>query len=382
MSASWRANRPGTSLSMCMAMLAGLAAALPARAAAPSPVLPDMMDEKTVKAIDRGLEYLRNTQRQADGSWLNSGGYGYYPSVMTSLAAMAMMANGSTAETGPYARQITRGMNYVLRCAENQDDGLIAGPGAEYRSMYGHGFSMLFLAQCYGMEVSKDYETRIKKVLDKAVLLTAKAQSNLGKGSNYAGGWYYTPSSGSDEGSVTVTQLQALRACRNVGIKIPTLKFDGKDLSPIERAVAYLKHCQEPDGGICYSASSRGGSRPAISAAGIACFYAAGVYDRASGGGGKEAEMVERLVAYCKSHAKVDQSDGHWFYTHFYMAQAMYHRGGADWKNYYPQIRNKLLSMQSIDGSWNGDGVGTTYGTAMACIILQLPYGYLPICQK
>ena len=29
-----------------------------------------------------------------------------------------------------------------------------------------------------------------------------------------------------------------------------------------------------------------------------------------------------------------------------------------------------------------GDGVGTTYGTAIACIILQLPYGYLPIYQR
>jgi len=26
--------------------------------------------------------------------------------------------------------------------------------------------------------------------------------------------------------------------------------------------------------------------------------------------------------------------------------------------------------------------VGTTYGTAIAAIILQLPYGYLPICQR
>jgi len=38
--------------------------------------------------------------------------------------------------------------------------------------------------------------------------------------------------------------------------------------------------------------------------------------------------------------------------------------------------------MQSPDGSWNGDNVGTTYGTAIATVILQLPYNYLPIYQK
>ena len=93
--------------------------------------------------------------------------------------------------------------------------------------------------------------------------------------------------------------------------------------------------------------------------------------------------MVERLVAYVRNHAQPEQSGyGHYFYTHFYMAQAMYQRGGKDWEGYYPKIRDRLLSMQAPDGSWNGDAVGTTYGTAIATVILQLPYGYLPISQK
>ena len=48
------------------------------------PGLPELMDRETAKAIERGLNYLVRTQRQ-DGSWLNSGGYGTYPQVMTSL---------------------------------------------------------------------------------------------------------------------------------------------------------------------------------------------------------------------------------------------------------------------------------------------------------
>ncbi|MCK4624855.1 MAG: hypothetical protein KAV00_06065, partial [Phycisphaerae bacterium] len=66
----------------------------------------------------------------------------------------------------------------------------------------------------------------------------------------------------------------------------------------------------------------------------------------------------------------------------FYYAQAMYQRGGADWENYYPQIRDRLMRLQNVDGSWMGDSVGTTYGTAIATVILQLPYGYLPVCQR
>jgi hypothetical protein len=371
------ARRPAARAALAaLAVLAAQVALPAARADAPGPVLPDMVTRQTVKAVDRGLNYLAKTQRQ-DGSWLNTGGYGMYPSAMTALAGMAFLAGGSNPETGPHCRNVTRAMSYLLRVAESHDDGLIAGPGSESRSMYGHGFSMLFLAQCYGAEINRDYEQRLGKALTKAALLTARAQSDLGAQHNHAGGWIYTPTGNGDEGSVTVTQLQALRACRNVGIKVPK--------STIDRAVAYLKYCQMSDGGICYSARSRGSSRPAISAAAIACFYAAGIHDRQTGGKGTEAQMVERLIRYCRSHVRVAGGgaySGHYFYTHFYMAQSAYQRGGKDWKEYYPQIRDRLLQLQSPDGSWNGDNVGTTYGTAIACVILQLPYGYLPICQR
>jgi hypothetical protein len=293
---------------------------------------------------------------------------------MTSLSGLSLMASGSTPETGTYAKNVRKAMLYILRLAEAHDDGLIAGPGGEGRSMYGHGFSMLFLAQCYGVDLNPEFSQRLGAVLHKAVTLTARAQSDLGPQENHAGGWIYTPDQKADEGSVTVTQLQALRACRNAGIKVPR--------STIERAVAYLKFCQQPDGGICYSARSRGASRPPISAAAIACFYAAGVYDRQTGGGGEEAKMVERLVEYCKRNVNVSRGDGHYFYMHFYMAQGMYQRGGPDWQGYFPQMRDRLISTQNPDGSWMGDGVGTTYGTAIATIILQLPYGYLPVYQR
>jgi hypothetical protein len=369
----------------CLAacLLVGSAAAVgpwalaPASGEGPGPKLPDVMDEKTVKAVEQGIKYLANTQR-GNGAWFSaSSGYGgSYPSVMTSLAGLALIANGSTPETGPYAKNLTKAMGYILNIAEAQDDGMIAGPGSESRSMYGHGFSMLFLAQCYGTEVNADYEGRIKKALEKAIRLTEKSQSNTGAANKFAGGWIYTPSGGGDEGSVTVTQLQALRACRNVGLYV--------NKNTIDRAVEYLRVCQNVDGGISYSFSSRGSSRPAISAAAVACFYAAGIYDRQGGGAeGSEAKMVARLVDYVKANAQPDSSgDGYWFYTQLYMAEAMYQRGGTDWPDYYKRIKNKLLAQQVPDGSWNGDGIGTTYGTAIATIILQLPYGYLPICQR
>ena len=355
---------------LCLFMTAG------ACAQRPGPVLPSLMDDATQAAIDRGLAYLAQKQKQ-DGSWLNSGGYGSYPQVMTSLAALAMMANGSTPEGGRYSRNVRRAMLYTLRVGEAANDGLIAGGGQEYQSMFGHGFSMLFLAQCYGVETNAEYEKRLRTVLNAGIKLIAKSQSNIGEQYRRAGGWIYTPNGNSDEGSVTITQLQALRACRNVGLIVPE--------ETIKRSTLYLQYCQNPDGGISYSFSSRGSSRPAISAAGIACFYSAGKYDQ---GDGEEAKMVARLVDYCRKNIRIDTNDGHYFYMHFYLSQAYYMRSSLsadakkDWETYYKQISQWLIRNQAPDGSWSGDGVGTTYGTALACMILQLPYGYLPIVQK
>ncbi|MFP4353644.1 MAG: prenyltransferase/squalene oxidase repeat-containing protein [Phycisphaerae bacterium] len=342
---------------------------------APTSNLPEEMSPEVVAAVNHGLKYLASAQRP-DGSWLNNGSYGSYPAVMTALSGLAFMAGGSTPESGPYAREVRKAMLYLIKIAEASDEGLISQSGS--RTMYGHGFGTLFLASCYGTELNKEHEARLRKVLDRAVEVIKKAQSRK-TGQSPGGGWYYGPTDYTrDEGSVTVTQLQAIRAARTGGIKIPN--------DVITRAVQYLKFCQMDDGGICYSATSRGGSRPAISAAAIACFYSAGIYDRSAGGrDGEEARMVEKLVKYVRGKVHPTPGGGYggyYFYTQFYMSQVEYVQGGDQWKKYYKAISAHLLKTKGLDGSWNGDNIGTTYGTAIACFILQLPYGYVPFAQR
>ena len=81
----------------------------------------------------------------------------------------------------------------------------------------------------------------------------------------------YIPGGG-DEGSVTVTQVQALRAAHNAGFTVPR--------GTIEEAVRYIDRCSTREGGISYSlGSGGGGSRLAISAAAVATLYNAGEYD-------------------------------------------------------------------------------------------------------
>jgi hypothetical protein len=70
-----------------------------------------------------------------------------------------------------------------------------------------------------------------------------------------------------------------------------------------------------------------------------------------------------------------------YFYAHYYGAQAMWHAGGERWLRWFPAIRDELVSRQRADNSWV-DPICAEYGTAMACIVLQVPNNYLPILQR
>jgi hypothetical protein len=316
---------------------------------------------KIEAAIESGLRYLVSTQNQ-DGSWRTRGSTGSYPTAMTALAGLALLAGGSTPTQGPHARNISSALTYILDSARR--DGLIAQLEEESHCMHGHGFAVLFLAQCYGMEEDPRRQARIQLVLQRAVELTARSQSA-------AGGWLYQPDSGGDEGSVTVTQVQALRACRNAGISVPKRVVD--------RAMQYIADSTNDDGGIRYQVSDSGPSRPAITAAAVACYFNAGQYDHPL------AVKALKYVEYELSPRRSRQQRyfGHYYYAHLYMAQVMYLSGDEKWREYFDDICSALIDVQDKnDGSWTGDHVGPTYGTAVALLVLQLPYKNLPIMQR
>lgn len=318
--------------------------------------LPDGITPQTAVAIERGLTYLVRAQDR-QGSWSNRGRYGSYPVSMTALAGLALLMDGNTTTQGRYAPQVDRAARFLIRSTTSS--GLIARGGNEARPMYGHGFAMLFLSQLYGMTEDAERGAQIHQALSRSIQLTARAQSR-------DGGWIYTPTSGGDEGSVTITQVQALRSCRNVGVAVP------KDV--IDDAMDYLARSQNSDGGIRYSVRQRGGSsRAPITAAAVCCWFNAGAYDN---------PLALKALAYCKQTLKPEvRYRGHDYYAHLYMSQALYISSDRTWPDYFAKRRDYLLRQQQPDGSWWGDGVGDVYGTALALIILQLPYNQLPIMQ-
>jgi hypothetical protein len=339
-------------------ILASLAMLIPAAVCRADDLLPQHINAKTQKAIEAGLDRLAKTQLQ-DGNWGGPDG-STYPTVMAALSGMAFLAHGDTPSRGPYADNVRRIELYLLGNA--RPSGLITSPAeADSRSMYGHGFSLLFLSTVYGMDTDPRVHEQLKKVIKNAIELTSRGQSPFG-------GWTYVPGAG-DEGSVTVTQMQGLRAASNAGFTVPK--------GTVQGAVKYLELCKTPEGGIEYSLRSGTGPRLAISAAAVATLYNAGEYDS------KLADTCLKFVWSQLGPGKQawNTGDGHDFYTQLYASQAFYQAGDKYWNAYFPPLRDELLRMQQADGSWQGD-VGPTYGTSIALIILQLPYKFLPIYQR
>jgi hypothetical protein len=330
------------------------------RAAAIDEVLPKHIDPRTIKSIKLGLDYLAKSQG-SDGGWHDTEAGQAYPVAMSALAGMALLANGCTPSRGPYGSNVQGAIDYLIQC--RGPSGLITGANQESgRPMHGHGFALMFLGSAYDMEANPTRREKMRENIEAAIKLTAGGQSA-------AGGWTYVPGQG-DEGSVTVSQVQALRACHNAGFHIPK--------GTIEESVRYIERCSTPEGGICYSLNSGGGPRLAISAAAVATLYNAGEY---------EAPVAERCLAWVwqQFEATKGWSKGSWHdtYSHLYASQAFYLAGDKYWDKYFPETRDQLLAMQDAgDGSWPGDGIGKPYGTAVSLIILQLPFKYLPIYQR
>ncbi|MDX2115251.1 MAG: prenyltransferase/squalene oxidase repeat-containing protein [Planctomycetota bacterium] len=279
---------------------------------------------------------------------------------ISALAGIAFMADGNLPGRGDYAVNVERAIDFVL--SSIAETGLIA-EDTSHGPMYGHGFAALFLGEAYGMIQGGPDTARSSRMYEGLV----KACRLIVETQNDEGGWRYNPVPHDADISVTICQIMALRSARNAGIDIPKRTID--------RAVEYVRACQNPDGGFRYQMMSGSSAWPRT-AAGVASLYYAGVY---------QDQALDRGLGYLTENAFPNRGLGqgsHYFYGHYYAVQAMYLAGGEQWDRWWPAIRDELIAMQRPDGSWDDSYAGPAYGTAMALIVLQMPKRYLPIFQR
>jgi hypothetical protein len=338
--------------------------------------------QQCAAAADAGLRWLAARQTPA-GSWTGYVGHkmqndyellaaGMLPDEqrrtghghlgVSALCGMAFLAGGSLPDRGRHGAEVQRTLDYVIGTA--RENGYLSDAGTR---MYSHAFATLFLAEVYGMAATE----RAKPALERAVNLIVDSQ-------NVYGGWRYNPFDREIDLSVTVCQVQALRAARNIGIRVPT--------ETIDRAMRYVlasRVAAGPSKGLFYYKIHGRGAYDkereySINAAALTALSSAGIHDE---------NLREPVLAFLeRGYGTVaDYYGTHFFfwYGNYYAVQAFYQHGGPRLREFYRRLAADLLAGQRPDGSWrNSTGPGDEFATAIACILLQVPRQYLPIFQR
>jgi len=299
--------------------------------------IPSQVDEMYTK----GIRYLANTQTE-EGNWPDT--YGRLAGVV-GLAVMALMSTGEDPNSGPYADNIRKALDYILK-QQNEETGYIGD------TMYNHGFATLALAEAYGVVDMPGLGSALQKAVD----LSLTAQQN-----NRQGSWRYNPSSRDADTSVAGAVLVSLYGARNAGIAVPDEAF--------EDALDYFDSMRTSNGGYGYSNPSHPNfNRTAI---GLLIFSLSHRDDE---------EHLKKSIDYLSSNLNY-RDPSYAYYFEYYMSQALFQADLELWEKWNKINIRYLSTIQSPDGSWPGSN-GTTFSTSAALLSLALNYRLLPIYER
>lgn len=395
-----------------LAGLGGLVWAVPALARGPESDGDGLITSSQRRAVDRGLEWIAGNASSA-GIWGDQAGTRVAD---TALSLLALMAGGNLVVAGSpdpwsaadrpesaapsarglYGDRVEAGIRYLARLAWSAGkQGRVHGyiQDDQDSRMHGHGFATLTLATAAanlgGRPVRVIREDVVSGAVDPAVLpladqvrwglhlavtCTERAQDPD------TGGWLYEPDAQGHEGSMTITQISALRAARDVGIDVSG--------AVLRRAYDYVRTSQnlhDPKlfGGFAYQKTQKSRVSYPLTAAALSTLYGLGRY----GMDEQDRKMIRDGFKYMDRNFE-DWLDAHqWFYyAMFYGAQAIYQSQEPEkLRNQWPKIREAVMSHQRGSGQFNpvgGDGRSVEYSTAMGVLTLQVPMETLPFFQR
>jgi hypothetical protein len=327
-------------------------------------LLEDGASEETELAVQRGLRWLAAHQLE-DGSWRfnhhqggvckycpNPGNHGS-STAATGLALLPFLGANHTHLQGEYQENVRRGLDFLKRKMISTP---LGGDLQDGVNLYSQAIATLALCEAYAM--TRDAELR--KPCHDAVQFIVNSQDKKG------GGWRYFPG---EVGDTTVTgwMLMALKSGQLTYTPIQA------DVWPL--AKKFLDSVQD-DKGAAYGYQSPAKDDYTMTSIGI--------LSRMYAGWPRGEPALQRAVANLSRRGP----SLHDQYYNYYATQVLRHYGGAEWIGWNEEMKAHLLRTQAnqghANGSWyfadkHGDAGGRVYNTAMAILILEVYYRYLPI---
>jgi hypothetical protein len=301
----------------------------------------DTIPAQAEMVYEKGLEFLARSQNE-QGAWNDSVGN---EAGVVGLCVAAFLAHGEDPVNGPYAKNIRKGLDYILS-QQNDKNGYIGS------SMYNHAFATKALAEAYGVVDNPKIAPALKKAVD--LILSSQKRNRLGA-------WRYTPDSRDADTTVTGCQMVTLFAARNAGIAVPD--------EAIRKGLSYLNNNRSNDGSYGYTSPS--GGKATLTAIGMLCLSLAKEED---------SKGFQASLEYLKKN--LDYRDRYYpYYFEYYMSQALFHADDATWREWNARNIRYLSTIQNPDGSFPGNQ-GPSFNTAGALLSLALNYRFLPIYEK
>lgn len=312
--------------------------------------------DKMEPSIEKALGYLARVQLK-DGSFPERFGTS---TGIPALAGMAFLSKGHLPTEGPYAENINRCIDFIIK--SQKANGLFEAGSGGSGPMYAHNISTLFLSEASGM-VDPTRQRKIDKALPKALQLILRAQ-RVKKNSRNQGGWRYHPGSRDSDTSCSGWALMALRSAKLNGAAVPD--------KAISDAVAYLyRHHDKKTGTFGYTDSQS--HKTTLTGMGLLCLELCGEHGKPS--------TLKAGDYVLKTHRALPGKQFE-FYGNYYNAQAMFQLGGKYWDQYATWMYAHYLPKQKDDGSWYSREAGSVYGTSMMVLACTVPYRQLPIYQR
>ena len=316
-------------------------------------------------AVENGLKWLANHQHP-DGSWrldfrkgpcqgrCGNPGTREVTTAATGLTLMAFLGAGYTHREGPYQQQVQAGLDYLESKMVKTD---LYGGNLTQGTMYAQGIAVIALSEAYIM--TEDESLRETIELGMRYIVTAQHDQ---------GGWRYVPGRPGDT-TVTGWQIMALKSCSIAGLDVPpqTLNQARKFLASVG---------SDSDGFYGYQNKSKDPTSTAIGLL-VQMFLGWDTADRAMFNGTRYLN-------------KLGPSKNN-IYFNYYATLTLFHARHSGWDSWNEEMRDYLIETQSNSGhesgSWffperYGSVGGRLYTTAMAIMILEVYYRYLPLFDR
>lgn len=412
------------------------------------PIAPKPLSDQTKK----GLEYLLS-QQHADGGWGQGGGWrsgsqggrtegdaATEPSDVgnTCIAMLALIRSGSSPKDGPYAKQLAKAADFVMKLVEQADnESLYVTPVRDTQLQTKIGqyvdtfLAGLVMSEIKGKMPNKSSEDKLAAALDKTIGKIERHQQADGTFVGNAG-WASVLSQGLCSKALNRAKL------RGVAVKEQTLT---RDKNQAEVAFNAAKNPATASGPAAVGGASVGGPAPAVATSrlgGVRASSAAGggdagvsLYSLSANAGrlqdkvnsnavderqaraviasptapaAEKAEAKRKLTVLAEEARSQDgvvsdiltrlddkqflagfgNNGGEEFLSYMNLSETMFVKGGKEWERWDRSISEQIQRVQNQDGSWSGQHciTGRTFCTATALLTLLADRAPIPVAEN